>query len=140
MAGKTPYVLPYSGREVEDLLAKSNSMPDPATIASKTDVQQAENRLQEEIDQISGIGVYSATTAEWNAQPTLVSEKNAIYVYTDYDTTEAGQPIPAIKIGNGTSLLNTLPFTTANGVTASQVEEWDNKVTAEVDGDTLSLI
>ena len=139
MAGKTPYVLPYSGREVEDLLAKSNSMPDPATIASKTELQQTENRLQEEIDQISGIGVYSATTAEWNAQPTLVSEKNAIYVYTDYDT-EDGQPIPAIKIGNGTSLVNTLPFITSKGITTSQVEEWDNKVTAEVDGDTLSLI
>lgn len=138
MAGKTPYVLPYSGREVEDLLTKTNSMPEPATIASKTDVQQAENRLQEEIDQISGISVYSATTAEWNAQPTLVSEKNAIYVYIDYDT-EDGQPVPAIKIGNGTSLLSTLPFATANGITTSQVEEWDNKVTAEVDGDTLSL-
>ena len=138
MAGKTPYVLPYSGREVEDLLTKTNSMPDPATIASKTDVQQTENRLQEEIDQISGISVYSATTAEWNAQPTLVSEQNAIYVYTDYDT-EDGQQVPAIKIGNGTSLLSTLPFATANGITASQVEEWDNKVTAEVDGDTLSL-
>ena len=54
MAGKTPYVLHYSGSEVQALLDKTEEMPEPADISTKADLQAATAALQEEIDEISG--------------------------------------------------------------------------------------
>ena len=54
--------------------------------------------------------ILSDTTANWNAQTTLRSKPNYIYVYTDYMT--VGQDIiPGFKIGNGAYLID-LPFVT----------------------------
>ena len=55
--------------------------------------------------------VLSNTTAGWNADPYLVSVKDTIYVYTDYKT-DHGQSIPAMKIGDGSTRLSELPFST----------------------------
>ena len=40
--------------------------------------------------------ILMGTTAGWNAQPTLISSKDTIYVYTDYDTDESGNDVPNI--------------------------------------------
>lgn len=76
----------------------------------------------------------SKTTAEWNSQPGLISEKNKIYVYTDYDEVD-GQKIPAMKIGNGNAYLIDLPFTAmgSGNVTPEQIEFWNNKARVYID-------
>ena len=51
------------------------------------------------------------TTAFWNNQPTLVANKDYLYVYTDYKQNEEEQNIAGFKVGDGTSYLIDLPFT-----------------------------
>lgn len=76
---------------------------------------------------------YSKTTAEWNLEPTLISEKNALYIYTDYKVVE-GVMIPGIKIGDGMAYVIDLPFSTdVGGVTDEERIFWNNKVTAFID-------
>ena len=69
-----------------------------------------------------------------------MSELNAIYVYTDFDSAD-DRHIPAMKIGDGVTRVVELPFSAANGVTATKIAEWDSKVSAalSVSGDTLLL-
>ena len=76
--------------------------------------------------------VYSDTTANWNAQPTLISKKDVIYVYTDYATKD-GQPISALKVGDGLAYVVDLPFTCMGNVTDEQIAFWNNKITAYMD-------
>lgn len=87
--------------------------------------------------------IYYNTVEGWDAQPELVSEKNAMYVYTDaYE--ENGTLIPSIKIGDGSSYLIDIPFVESKLMedfndhirnTQIHVSEedrirWDNKVRA----------
>lgn len=56
---------------------------------------------------------YAKTTQEWNNNRNLLSEKNVLYIYTDYKTIERdGEQIllPGLKVGDGTSYLIDLPF------------------------------
>ena len=57
------------------------------------------------------------TTAEWDADPTLVGQSHFIYVYLDADSyvDEHGETVyvPAIKLGDGTTLLINTPMMTA---------------------------
>ena len=70
-----------------------------------------------------------ATTAEWNAQPNLIAEKNIVYVYSDCKTVDGAGVIPAFKVGNGVSYLRDLPFSyEAEAPVAMQTKttaEWD---------------
>lgn len=50
------------------------------------------------------------TTEHWNNQTSLISEKNTLYVYTDYMTDE-NLTIPGFKLGDGKAYLIDLPFT-----------------------------
>lgn len=84
------------------------------------------------------------TVQYWNSQPTLISELNCIYIYTDYTSME-GQPISAIKIGDGSAYLIDLPFVgedirnvlithiTNNviHITAEERARWNNKITCD---------
>lgn len=89
--------------------------------------------------------VFSATTDEWNAQPSLKARAGAIYIYTDKQTDEQDNPIPSFKIGDGTSFLIDMPFGDKlfwehinDGtihVTAEEKEFWNNKVRCQVDGE-----
>jgi hypothetical protein len=73
------------------------------------------------------------TTESWNSQASLVSQQKTIYVYTDYQVHE-GKNIPGFKVGDGITLLINLPFTSSGGgVTDSERESWNNKVTAFID-------
>ena len=44
--------------------------------------------------------IYYDTTANWNAQATMISEAGAIYIYSDYSTVD-GVSVPGIRIGDG---------------------------------------
>lgn len=99
-----------------------------------------------------GLGqVYYDTTENWNRNPTLLSERGAVYIYSDYEYYEnaAGNrtPIAGLRIGDGTSYLIDLPF--VNSLTAhliishvanqavhiSEAERvfWNNKISAYID-------
>lgn len=53
------------------------------------------------------------TTAGWEAQGQIVTEKGQPYMYSDYYTID-GVKVPAMKIGDGESYLADLPFLTGN--------------------------
>lgn len=74
------------------------------------------------------------TTAQWNATPTLVSQPNTIYVYTDYDN-QGGVDIPGIKIGDGNAYVIDLPFIAGTSITITQeqINYWNNKVSMHID-------
>lgn len=83
-----------------------------------------------------------ATTAEWNAQRSLIAEKGCVYVYSDYEHTELGTPVPGFKVGDGLAYLIDLPFNddlflahasdNVIHVTDAEREFWNNKVTAYI--------
>lgn len=94
--------------------------------------------------------VFSATRTQWDLQPTLQSQKNAVYIYTDYQTRDNGDGtytfIPGIKIGDGMSYLIDMPFVAGNDevieqhilnntihVTEEDKESWNNKWRGYVD-------
>lgn len=64
----------------------------------------------------TGVVVKIGTKEEWDSQPDLIAEENTIYVYSDFDETESGEPIPAYKVGDGISLLIDLPYSTDSSV------------------------
>lgn len=99
--------------------------------------------------------IYSGTTDYWNGQLTLISEKDAIYVYTDQRTevTPGGITIniPRIKIGDGLAFVVDLPFVdggavdvlldhiSANSIHVSPADRirWDGKVSLIVEGENI---
>lgn len=84
--------------------------------------------------------IITKTTAEWNATPTRLSQKNTIYVYSD-SREEGGEYIPRLKVGDGTTYIVDLPFTTMS-ITQDDIDAWNSKSTLEVmaDEDTETLI
>lgn len=92
---------------------------------------------------VGTVRVYRGTTQAWDSQVSLVSELNAIYIYSDHDTYD-DEALPAIKIGDGTSFLIDMPFITdhtsellnhlADGdihVTIQEKTFWNNKVSCD---------
>ena len=93
-----------------------------------------------------GTKVYCNSTADWAAQTSLVSERGAIYIYTDKTYTTAGGDVvaPGIKIGDGLAYVVDLPFQSdliaeevlqeiaevIGGVTDQEREFWNHKVSA----------
>lgn len=85
------------------------------------------------------------TTEQWNSQPDLIGTKNVVYVYTDHETNEEGQPIPGFKVGDGLAYLIDLPFNDdlmlqhINNLMIHVTEEekafWNNKVTAYINAE-----
>lgn len=113
--------------------------PSATSAVEATDtVNEAIGKLEKAQEHVGK--TYSNSSAGWAAQPTLVSELNAIYVYTDFDSAD-GRHIPAMKIGDGVTRVVELPFSAANGITATKIAEWDSKVSAALStsGDTLLL-
>ena len=108
------------------------------------DEQNIDVDLDYDVVTISGVGVYSDTTAHWNEQREYIAEKDKIYVYVDYKTID-GKPVPGIKMGDGTSYLIDMPFVAGNStvldehirnkivhITQDEREFWNNKVTCYV--------
>ena len=84
-----------------------------------------------------GSDVIVHTTAEWQQLTSLVSVKGMIYVWSDYKT-EDGVDIPAMKVGDGLAYVVDLPFAT-QAITLSQIQSWNNKVSARISGENLIL-
>lgn len=82
--------------------------------------------------------VFFNTKEGWNLQSQLISQKNTIYVYTNYQKDENGENIAGIKIGDGEAYLIDLPFLDTlylehiknNNIhiTDSERQFWNNKV------------
>ena len=96
-----------------------------------------------------GLGqVYYDTKESWDAQFTLIAEEGVVYIYSDYmyieDEVGNRTPVAGLKIGDGTSYLIDLPFTSdattylivshisnsAVHVTPAEKAFWNNKVSA----------
>lgn len=96
------------------------------------------------------IPIYYDTTANWNATPSLESQKGAIYIYSDYKKDANNKDVPGIKIGDGDAYVIDMPFIDAplwehinnSGihVTPAEKEFWNNKVTAYLSGDNPKLL
>lgn len=104
---------------------------------SSQKIEEELAKKQAQIDQMTALlakkpNAYSKTTAEWSADPTLISEKDALYIYTDYKEKD-GVVIPGIKIGDGFAYVVDLPFSTDVGITDEERAFWNNKVTAFID-------
>ena len=92
------------------------------------------------------VHVYYDTTENWNSQPTLLSKRGVIYVYSDAGSLNEND-VPAIKIGDGTSYLIDMPFVGEDAatdlyahiqdsgihVTSAQKVFWNNKSSAFTD-------
>lgn len=84
-------------------------------------------------------GIRIATTSEWAAQTSLVSEEGIIYVYSDHQTKD-GTNIPGLKIGDGKAYVVDLPFIdtlyidhiadTDIHITATERTKWNKAITA----------
>lgn len=96
------------------------------------------------------------TTAYWTAQTDFVPKRGEIIVYSDYQAMTDGDVtvyIPGIKIGNGNNYISHLHFTdedirtilnthindTASHVSTADRTNWNNKVSAEVSGETITF-
>lgn len=92
-----------------------------------------------------GLGrVYYDTTENWDHKTDLVSEKGAIYIYSDYIKLEDDSGnitnVAAIRVGDGSSYLKDLPFVasdTSSAINAQVTQEekdcWNSKVSAYID-------
>lgn len=78
----------------------------------------------------SSDSVIAHTTAQWAEHGSEVSKYGVIYIYTDYRQ-EDEVNIPAVKVGDGSTYIADLPFF-STGVTPSDRERWDNKVSAKI--------
>ena len=87
--------------------------------------------------------VYSDTVEGWNAQSSLITVKDAIYIYTDYAQDGEGNNIPGIKIGDGMGYLIDAPFVdkvmqdhilnTIVHITSAERQFWNDKVRCYID-------
>lgn len=105
---------------------------------------------------------YSKTKSEWNLNRDFISQKNVLYIYTDYKIIEKdGEQIliPGLKIGDGTTYLIDLPFIndTSRGseleqlildhinnkvihISAEERNFWNNKLNVLLQPDTQTLV
>ena len=103
-----------------------------------------------------GLGeVYYDTKENWALQPDLIAERGAIYIYSNASTyvDDAGNafPIAALKIGDGTSYLIDMPFTSDSSsatvfnhladdtihVSVQDRLSWNNKVSSYLDAEDM---
>lgn len=129
--------------EIVDAWARANKQ---ATLVSGSNIKtiNGESVLGSGNLAIQGSKIYSDTVSGWNAQTSLISEENAIYVYTDYDTDSGGNVVPGIKVGDGLAYLIDMPFVDAvmqehiqNSVihvTQTDKDNWNNKCSVQYMG------
>ena len=79
--------------------------------------------------------VLYGTTEEWESADGI-SDLCTFYIYTDYYTDKEGKKQPALKAGDGVSLISELPFMAGSGsgsVTPEDRDTWNNKVSVNLD-------
>lgn len=111
------------------------------------DFSNTDQQIQADFGSVYVVGgdcrVLYATTATWNSQPQLVSDRGYIYLYADYKQNSQGQNIAGMKVGDGRSYLIDMPFTdsllydhannTVIHLTQEEREFWNNKVRCYID-------
>ena len=76
---------------------------------------------------------YSRTRDEWNADASLIAQKDVLYIYSDYKTIQKdGKQIllPGLKIGDGMTYLIDMPFvnSTDSGIEQLVLDHINNNV------------
>ena len=81
--------------------------------------------------------IYIGTEASFDDN-TVISEPNAVYIYTNHSTDSQGRNVPAYKIGDGNAYLIDLPYSTTLleehindttvHITDAERNFWNNKV------------
>lgn len=99
---------------------------------------------------IVGNKVLVATTAEWDAQLTLVGELNTVYVYVDHHVNANGGLVPGFKVGDGLAYLIDKPFdddifiahAADSGIHVTSTEKtfWNGKVSAYINPNNLEQL
>ena len=134
----------YHGKLENEFAQSSHTHPVDSEL-SNTSANPLENRaihraIAQAVEsmQLHRPEVYFNTTADWAAQCGLVGQANTIYIYTDYQEDEDGNPIAGIKVGDGNAYLIDAPFLdtiywehindTDIHVTPAEKEFWNNKV------------
>lgn len=83
---------------------------------------------------------YSRTKSDWDSDRTLISEKDVLYIYSDYKVIQKdGQKIhlPGLKIGDGLSYLIDLPF--ANTQNEAEVQQLQNLILDHINNKTIHV-
>lgn len=96
---------------------------------------------------------YSRTKSDWDSDRTLISEKDVLYIYSDYKVIQKdGQKIhlPGLKIGDGLAYVVDLPFVdtiymkhitdTDIHITAEERTKWNKAITADVKSTDENLV
>lgn len=110
---------------------------------SNRDVAERIAYLNQELDKKATI--LMKTSAEWDSDLSLISQKNTIYIYSDREQRTDGQGnivnIPGIKVGDGLAYLVDLPFidqlfyrhiyNSDIHVTLGQKAFWNNKLNVD---------
>ena len=134
----------YHGKLEDEFAQSSHTHPIDSEISS-TSVNPLENRaihraIAQAVEslQLNRPEVFFNTVAGWNAQSSLVGRTNTIYIYTDYQEDESGNPIAGIKIGDGNAFLIDAPFLdeiylehvndTDIHITDAERQKWNEKV------------
>ena len=137
--------LEYYHSKLEDEFAQASHIHPVDSEISSTSTNPLENRaIHRAIAQaVEGLElhrpeIYFDTTANWNAQNTLIGELNTIYIYTNYQEDEDGNSLAGVKIGDGRAFLIDIPFLdtiyyehvrdTDVHITDAERQKWNNKV------------
>ena len=122
---------------IDDIVDDTATSLDPTKFLNETGLDYYTRR----IGTLSGLAD-CRTTAEWAQQTSYLSVKGALYVYTDHHVDEYGRNVPAIKVGDGTSYVIDLPFSSemfdthivddAVHVSAEDREAWDSNVSVSI--------
>ena len=120
-------------------------------LSNKPSIEGVELKGNKKLKDLGIPYVFYNTVAEWNSDPSRITIKDAVYVYTDYRQDELGHNIPGIKIGDGLGYLIDAPFIDGDyyehitndiiHITAEDRQRWDDKVRCYIDvNDTENLV
>ena len=92
----------------------------------------------------TGVAMIIKTKEEWALLPHMMSKKGVMYVYSNYrieidPVTQQEKLIPRVKLGDGTTYVVDLPFTTMS-ITDEDIARWNNHVGVYVDEENNNMI
>lgn len=133
------------GNDVNNRISK-----DYNPLANKPSIEGVELKGDKSLRDFGITYVYQKTTEEWNSTPSLVAEKGAVYIYTDYKHDEKGNDIPGIKLGDGKAYLIDAPFCDQDmqdhinnliiHITQNEREFWNAKVRCFIDSENTEKL
>ena len=118
------------GENIGESLAKLNELIEHVQSIEQTTVRSsrlATVAFSGSYSDLNDKPFISNTTSYWSTHSTIVSKLNTVYIYTDFDTDTNGNDIPGIKIGDGATYVDSLPFI-AGTVTQTMIQNWNDKI------------